>query len=101
MKFTDVKIPADVGILYNSDYVAMPYDCTELSNLADDGVIKAGKLIPSNDAKAVGVLLHDVILADNPNGTVVIRGFIKTSALPEKPNDAVNIPLIKFMEEEE
>lgn len=97
MKFTDTSIAADVGILYNSQYVAKPYDCSLLSALATNGVIPAGTFIPANDATAEGVLLHDVVLADNPNGTLVIHGFVKTSALPEAPDSKVDIPLLKFM----
>lgn len=97
MKFTDTTIGADKGILYNDHYVAMPWDCTSLTALATNGVIKAGTFIPANNATAMGVLLDDVILADNPNGTVVILGFIKSSALPEAPAATVNLPMLKFM----
>lgn len=97
MKFTDTSVAADVGILWNSLYVAKPYDCTELATLATNDIIPAGTFIPANDATAEGVLLHDVNLAENPNGTVVIFGFIKTSALPAQPAASVDIPMLKFM----
>lgn len=97
MKFTETTIAADVGILYNDHYVAKPYDCTSLTSLATNGIIKAGTLIPANDSTAEGVLLTDVNLNENPNGTIVILGFIKTSALPAQPAATVDIPLIKFM----
>lgn len=97
MKFTETNIAADVGILYNDDYIAKPYDCTSLTSLATDGIIPAGTMIPANDATAEGVLLTPVNLAENPNGTIVIRGFIKKDALPVAPAATVNIPLIKFM----
>lgn len=94
MRFTKASVVVGKEILYNDHYVAIPYDCTELSTLATDGVIPAGTLIPDNDGSAEGVLLHDVTLADNPNGTVVIHGFIKQSALPEAPTQAAVSALI-------
>lgn len=84
MKFKSTAITQPKEILYNDHYVAIPYDCSEIS--ADsDGVIKAGTIIPANDATAIGVLLSDVVKAENPNGTIVIHGFIKTAVLPTAP----------------
>lgn len=97
MKFTNTTVAADVGILHNDHYVAIPYDCTSLTSLATNGVIKAGTFIPANDSTAVGVLFTDVNLNDNPNGTVVIHGFIKSAKLPEQPSASVNLPMLKFM----
>lgn len=85
MKFTSKTITQGVNILANDHYVAIPYDCSELTSLATNGVIKEGTIIPSNDDKAVGVLLNPVVLAENPNGTIVIHGFIKKSKLPAAP----------------
>lgn len=85
MKFTNKKVTSGVNILANDHYVGIPYNCGELTDLATDGVIPAGTIIPANDDTAKGVLLHDVTLADNPNGTIVIHGFIATSKLPVEP----------------
>lgn len=84
-------------ILYNDHYVGIPYDCSEITANAD-GIIPAGTIVPANDATAIGVLLSDVVKADNPNGTIVIHGFIKKSALPVAPADTVAIPMVKFMD---
>lgn len=99
MKYENTNIAADVGILYNSHYVALPYDCTSLTSLATNGVIPAGTVIPANGATAFGVLLHDVTLADNPNGTVVVDGFINVDKLPAAPSAAAiaALPKITFM----
>lgn len=88
MRFTEAAVVVTKEILYNDHYVAIPYDCTSLTGLATNNVIPAGTLIPSNDGAAVGVLLHDVDLTENPNGTVVIHGFIKQAALPTAPSQA-------------
>lgn len=97
MKFTQKTIVSGVTILANDHYVAIPYDCTALTALAKDNVIPAGTLIPANDATAIGVLLNDVNLAENPNGAIVIHGFIKTSKLPVAPAETVAIPQVQFM----
>lgn len=90
MKYTTKSIPQGKNILANDHYVAIPYDCTALTALATNGVIPEGTIIPKNDATAVGVLLNPVVLAENPNGTIVIHGFINKAKLPAEPDsDAV------------
>lgn len=96
MKYTNTAVTRPNEILYNDHYVAIPYDCSEIADT--NGIIPAGTFIPANDASAIGVLLSDVKKAENPNGTIVIHGFIKKSKLPVAPNSAVAIPMIKFMD---
>ena len=98
MKFTNKGIAQGKNILANDHYVAIPYDCTALSALAKDGVIAEGTIIPANDATAVGVLLNPVVLAENPNGTIVVHGFIKKSKLPAAPAETVAIPTVVFVD---
>lgn len=102
MLYKNTDIAADVGVLYNSHYVAVPYDCTQLTSLATDGVIPAGTVIPANGATAFGVLLHPVTLAENPNGTVVVDGFINVTKMPTAPVAAAITALkkITFMNED-
>lgn len=97
MKFKTTTIAGTKEILANDHYVAIPYDCSAIEANAD-GIIPAGTIIPKNDATAIGVLLWDVDKAGNPNGTIVIHGFIKKSKLPATPADTVAIPMIKFMD---
>ena len=84
MKFTTKSAASDKIILANDHYVGMAYDCSSLT-ADEDGVIKAGTIVPANDATAIGVLLTDVVKADNPNGMLVIHGFITESKLPAEP----------------
>ena len=98
MKFTEKSFAQGKLILANDHYVAVPYDCSALTALAKDGVIKEGTLIPANDATAKGVLRNDVVLAENPNGTIVVHGFIKKSKLPEAPAETVAIPMVVFVD---
>lgn len=96
MKFKTTNIAGTNEILANDHFTAMPYDCSALSANAE-GIIPAGTIVPANDATAIGVLLWDVKLADNPNGTIVTHGFIKKSKLPAQPASTVAISTIKFV----
>lgn len=100
MKFTNRNVISEKEVLYNSAYVALPYDCTELSTLATNGIIPAGTIVPANDATAFGVLLHDVVLAENPNGTAVVDGFINVNNIPTAPTAAAlaALPKITFVD---
>lgn len=98
MKFTQRSVPQGKLILANDHYVAVPYDCTALTSLATNGVIPAGTMIPANNATAKGVLLTDVVLNENPNGTIVVHGFIKKSKMPVAPAETVVLPQITFVD---
>lgn len=88
MKFTETGTYGDTTeILFNDHYVARRKVLDFTGNA--DGVIKAGTPIGSDGkaavtsgdpavSNAIGVLLHDVY-ADNPNGSVVVHGFIDTA----------------------
>ena len=85
MKFKRTSVTQGKLVLANDHYVAIPYNCEALTALATDGVIKAGTIIPANDATAIGVLFTDVVLAENPNGTIIVHGFIRKENLPTAP----------------
>ena len=97
MKFKTTAINRTKEILYSDHYVGIPYDCSALA-ANEDGVVPAGTIVPANDATAIGVLLYDVAKDNNPNGTIVIHGFIKKSALPVAPAETVKLPMIQFMD---
>lgn len=98
MKYGTKTVTTGVNILANDHYVAIPYDCSALTSLATEGIIKAGTIIPANNETAVGVLLNDVKLDENPNGTIVIHGFIKKGKLPVQPEETVAIPQVQFLD---
>lgn len=85
MKFSTEKVVQGVNILANDHYVAIPYDCSDVT--ATNGIIPAGTILPANDGTAKGVLLSDVDKNKDPNGAIVIHGFIDTSKLPEAPSE--------------
>ena len=97
MKYTNTAVAQSKEILANDHYVAIPYDCSKLTP-GGDGIVPAGTIVPKNDATAVGVLLYDVTPAENPNGAIVVHGFIKKSKLPAAPESTVALPLVQFVD---
>lgn len=98
MKFKKTDFMPDKIVLANDHWVGIPIDLTDYESLATDGVIPAGTIIPANDATAEGVLFSSVYLEENPNGTIVVHGFIKTKSIPVEPSAAAKTALnmIKF-----
>lgn len=92
MKFSTTEVTATKEILANDHYVAIPVDLSKQTP-DEGGIIKAGTIIPSNDDKAIGVLLYDVDKNENPNGAVVIHGFINKDKLPTAPDAAAETAL--------
>jgi hypothetical protein len=86
MNFTNRVITQPVEILKNDHYVGKPITLNFTAVTADSNgqkIVKAGTPINAsgvadNTATAVGVLLKDVY-SGNPNGTIVIHGFIETA----------------------
>lgn len=87
MKFKRTEVTRETLPLANDHYAAISYDCGSITANAS-GIIPAGTIIPANDATAIGVLLTDVVPAENPNGTIVIHGFISKAKLPAAPAEA-------------
>lgn len=90
MKFESKTITTENNILANDHFVAINYDCSELS--ATNGVVKAGTLVEN-----VGVVLNDVYINENPNGAVVVHGFVLKSKLASTSEDESKYPMIKFL----
>ena len=58
MIFTKTAYDSRKNILANEHYVGIPYNFSALTALAVDGVIRAGTVVPANDATAKGVALQ-------------------------------------------
>lgn len=91
MKSKTTNIGQPKNILANDHYVAVNYDCSKLTP-DEEGVVKAGTIVDG-----VGVLLNDVYPNENPNGAVVVHGFIDRDKLPEAPSDESAFPQITFL----
>jgi hypothetical protein len=73
MKYAVTAATGGKEILANDHYVGVPF-CAEEDHAAGDVVINLEKGI-------TGVCLYDVNMAENPNGTLVIHGFIDATKL--------------------
>lgn len=66
----------------------------------DRFIIKAGTIYPSNDNKAIGVVLQDYdVTESDASMAIVLHGFIRVDCLPAKPSDAAlkNLRMIYFL----
>jgi hypothetical protein len=88
MKYNKTSAGGRPEILANDTYVAIPHKFS-----AD---AKGGDVV-----EGVGVALYDVTKDDNPNGAVILFGFIDVSKLEEsqKPTSAqvTALPMIKWL----
>lgn len=66
----------------------------------DRFIIKAGTIYPSNDNKAIGVVLQDYdVTESDASMAIVLHGFIRADRLPNPPSDAAlkNLRMIYFL----
>lgn len=62
-------------------------------------LVKAGTVIPANDATAEGICHYDVDVTNgDASGAIVIHGFIKEASMPAQPTAAAKgaLPMIFF-----
>lgn len=89
-------------ILKYDHFVSEAVSLTQASSTTVDGkkIVKAGTILPANDATAKGVVLYDVDVTNGDEvGSLVIHGFIDKTKIPTAP-DALAIaalPMIKFI----
>ena len=69
----------------------------------DRFIIKAGTIYPSNDNKAIGVVLQDYdVTESDASMAIVLHGFIRADRLPTQPSDAElkNLRMIYFLKDD-
>lgn len=89
-------------ILKYDDYTAENIILTQdnATTVGNKKIVKAGTILPANDATAKGVVLYDVDVTNgNEKGALVIHGFIDKTKLPAQPDgEAIKaLSLIKFI----
>lgn len=100
MIFKETPFSGGYEILYNSHYVAVPL-MMQVNAKAGTPVTQRGNIAIGDDA--YGVLLHDVDIERNPNGTVVIHGFINSANVLKYSGKRISaemaaaMPAIKFL----
>lgn len=87
-------------ILKYNHYVsqAIILEDSQGTTVGDKKIVKAGTILPANDATAKGVLLYDVDVTHGSNtGALVIHGFIDKDKIPAQPDSTVNLPMVQFI----
>lgn len=83
-------------ILKYDHYVAEAVVLTQANatTIGSKKIVKAGTILPANDATAKGVVLYDVDVTNGDEvGSLIIHGFIDKSKIPTQP-DAAAIPAL-------
>lgn len=97
MKVTQEKlIREEINFLASDKYVAFTTTVPQSKGEDIDGrkIVKAGTILPSNDANAKGILLEDVDVTNGDNiGSLIEDGFILKNRLPVAPDEAAIMAL--------
>lgn len=60
-------------------------------------IVKAGTILPKNDATAEGILYNDVDVTYGPQpGALIVEGYILEERLPEAPTDEAKAAMPKI-----
>lgn len=111
MKYKTIAYDSAKHILAMPDhYVSIARKATKATKATETGgmvvkegdrfIIKAGTIYPSNDNKAIGVVLQDYdVTESDASMAIVLHGFIRVDRLPTLPSDAAlkNLRMIYFL----
>lgn len=111
MKYKTIAYDSAKHILAMPDhYVSIARKATKATEATEAGgmvvkegdrfIIKAGTIYPSNDNKAIGVVLQDYdVTESDASMAIVLHGFIRADRLPTQPSDAAlkNLRMIYFL----
>lgn len=105
MKYKTIAYDSAKHILAMPDhYVSIARKATKADGMVvkegDRFIIKAGTIYPSNDNKAIGVVLQDYdVTESDASMAIVLHGFIRADRLPTPPSDAAlkNLRMIYFL----
>ena len=108
MKYKTIAYDSAKHILAMPDhYVSIARKATKATEAGgmvvkegDRFIIKAGTIYPSNDNKAIGVVLQDYdVTESDASMAIVLHGFIRADRLPTPPSDEAlkNLRMIYFL----
>lgn len=105
MKYKTIAYDSAKHILAMPDhYVSIARKATKADGMVvkegDRFIIKAGTIYPSNDDKAIGVVLQDYdVTESDASMAIVLHGFIRADRLPTPPSNAAlkNLRMIYFL----
>lgn len=89
-KITVTQYTNSKEILKYDHFVSERVILTQANSTTVNGrkIVKAGTILPANDATAKGVVLYDVDVTNgDENGALVIHGFIDKSKIPTQPEE--------------
>lgn len=111
MKYKTIAYDSAKHILAMPDhYVSIARKATKATEAGgmvvkkgDRFIIKAGTIYPSNDNKAIGVVLQDYdVTESDASMAIVLHGFIRADRLPNQPSAAAlkNLRMIYFLKDD-
>lgn len=108
MKYKTIAYDSAKHILAMPDhYVSIARKATKTDSMVvkegDRFIIKAGTIYPSNDDKAIGVVLQDYdVTESDASMAIVLHGFIRVDRLSGLPSDAAlkNLRMIYFLKKD-
>lgn len=108
MKYKTIAYDSAKHILAMPDhYVSIARKATKVDDMVvkegDRFIIKAGTIYPSNDNKAIGVVLQDYDVTESDvSMAIVLHGFIREDRLPASPSNAAlkNLRMIYFLKDD-
>lgn len=108
MKYKTIAYDSAKHILAMPDhYVPIARKATKADSMVvkegDRFIIKAGTIYPSNDNKAIGVVLQDYdVTESDASMAIVLHGFIRVDRLPTPPSEEAlkNLRMIYFLKDD-
>ena len=111
MKYKTIAYDSAKHILAMPDhYVSIARKATKATKAdgmvvkeGDRFIIKAGTIYPSNDNKAIGVVMQDYdVTESDASMAIVLHGFIRADRLPTPPSGSAlkNLRMIYFLKED-
>lgn len=111
MKYKTIAYDSAKHILAMPDhYVSIARKAVQAAAVSDmvvkEGdrfIIKAGTIYPSNDNRAIGVVLQDYdVTESDASMAIVLHGFIRVDRLPATPSNAAlkNLRMIYFLKDD-
>ena len=108
MKYKTIAYDSAKHILAMPDhYVPIARKATKADGMVvkegDRFIIKAGTIYPSNDDKAIGVVLQDYdVTESDASMAIVLHGFIRADRLPTPPSNAAlkSLRMIYFLKDD-
>ncbi|WP_096269394.1 hypothetical protein [Paucisalibacillus globulus] len=95
-----VETAERINFLASSKFQSFTYQVSDAGVVADANgkkIVKAGTILPANDATAEGILLTDVDVTNGPQpGALLVEGYVIESRLPVVPDALAKPELTKI-----